>query len=146
MGLFANEEGSLLLRLLPQELLVLILAQSDISSVASFRATSRLCRDTVDNASERIYEELAQRIFDIFTPKTASDTGLKAATPDLDDIKAVSIEHAIACQRTASTIYDGCDTWQKLGKLHPMLRRSLLSPWLSEQTIRRPEELAYRHS
>jgi hypothetical protein len=123
----ANDGDSLLLQVLPQELLVLILAASDLASVANFRATSRQCRDTVDSANEHIHEALAQRIFDVFIPKTASDTGLKVETPDFRDMRAGSVEHAIACQRTASTIYDDCSTWQKLGKLACQTRSHLLT-------------------
>ena len=103
------------LHLLPLEIVVLILKHVDVSTVTRFRQTSKSCLRIVDAAQEEIYESIADRILNIFVPRTAGDSGITRDTIDYKHLRG--IERAINCQRTASRCYDDCNSWKKLGKL-----------------------------
>ena len=129
-----DTEESLLLRLLPPEVLSLILGLLDIASIAAFRACSQACHEIVETGSQAIYESVAYLQYGMDVPCTAGDSGIERKTIDYatqDDM--TSLKRAKARQRTASHVYDDADTWQELVKRRSKVDRT----WKKGQPVRR---------
>lgn len=115
---------------LPTEIIVLILAEADPSSVALFERCSHACREIVTTAEQVIYEGIAEKRFDPFTPCSAGDSGItrdalphtlaryNQAVVEDKPHSTQDLNRAIRCLRSgASTAFDEVHSWRAYGEL-----------------------------
>lgn len=105
---------STFLRILPTEVIALILSHLDVASVAKFREVSQTCRSLVDGSEDTLYETLAHRWFDAFQLRTGGDTGISASA-GVTNVSHSPLERAIRAMRTPSDCFEDAYNWRTYG-------------------------------